>query len=160
MRPQDIAFHVPGSDYSRSDIGFFAENANGVDDRCIEVAWQTMKETREPLTLTYMAQLLLNDDSPTSLYSAYTLLKNDRKYFKQVTWQTMVRMACSVQVGRDPPLYFRMLPEDVQLLQQNQAKLAVVRQEQQQFKDDVAAALAQSYEDRPSADHWSGGADD
>ena len=85
VRGQDIVLVLPGSDYTRSDMPVFEENAQGGDERCIEVAWQTMMETSEPQTLTEMSRLLLNSDNAVSVYMTYYLLKNSRKYFRQVT---------------------------------------------------------------------------
>jgi len=84
VRGQDISLQIPGSNYKRVDIGVFKQTVDERDPELISRVWGSMGETTQPLTLAELAKVVLDGDSPLNIYKAYSLLKQDRKYFKQV----------------------------------------------------------------------------
>eukprot|EP00210_Caulerpa_lentillifera_P006628 g6333.t1 len=140
VRGQDISLVLPGGNYTRDDLRAFQENASATDRSLVEISWQIMDVTNQPISLTKMTETILGDSSPVNIYNAYCLLKSDRRFFKQIS--------------RDPPLYFRMSPLEVQEAFQLQQKRQKKEQDLQNFKNSISEALELASEDRPGAESW------
>ncbi len=83
LRPQRIEYEI-GNGYGQDDIGvFLAEANNYIDPSSLEVAWELLVEDKAGVTPQEMAKLLFSASTPAHCYAAYSLLCEDKIYFKK-----------------------------------------------------------------------------
>ena len=84
LHPRNIEYQVSGDNYKPTDIPKFVQEVQPyLDPTSLEVAWEFLVEEGEGATPAEMAQLLFSDKSPTLCYAAYSLLSEDKIYFKK-----------------------------------------------------------------------------
>ncbi|MGC1245832.1 MAG: ribonuclease R family protein [Spirulinaceae cyanobacterium] len=83
LRPQRIEYEI-GNGYEPDDIpNFLKEVQNYLDPSSLEIAWELLVEDKAGVTPPEMAQLLFSARTPAHCYGAYSLLCEDKVYFKK-----------------------------------------------------------------------------
>ncbi|MFW6359155.1 MAG: ribonuclease catalytic domain-containing protein [Chroococcales cyanobacterium] len=81
INPTQVDYEIQG-DYSPKDIpSFLKEVEPYLDPSALEVAWELLEG--EGATPEGMAELLFSEQSPPACYAAYSLLYDDKVYFKK-----------------------------------------------------------------------------
>ena len=84
LAPRQITYQVSGQTYKQSDLAaFVAEAQRYIDPSSLEVAWELLVEDGDAVTPAALANLLFSEQSPPQCYAAYSLLSEDKLYFKQ-----------------------------------------------------------------------------
>lgn len=84
LHPRQVEYEVGGGFKKSSDISGFLEAVQPyLDPTNLEVAWELLVEEGEAVTTADMAQILFSDQTPASCYAAYSLLCEDKFYFKK-----------------------------------------------------------------------------
>ena len=84
LRPQKVEYQIGGGPYEPSDIsGFLKEVKPHLDANSLEVAWELLVEEQEAVTPAGLASLLFSATTPALCYAAYSLLSEDKIYFKK-----------------------------------------------------------------------------
>jgi len=82
--PKQVSYEVEGESYKPSDIPKFIEEVdNYLEPSSLEVAWEILVEDGESVNPPEMALLLFSAQTPTQCYAAYSLLSEDKIFFKQ-----------------------------------------------------------------------------
>lgn len=82
--PKQVSYEIEGESYKPSDIpNFIKEVENYLDPSSLEVAWEILVEDGETVNPPEMAMLLFSEQMPPQCYAAYSLLSEDRVFFKQ-----------------------------------------------------------------------------
>lgn len=82
--PKQVSYEIEGESYKPSDIPKFIEEVdNYLDPSSLEVAWEILVEDGESVNPPEMALLLFSEQTPTQCYAAYSLLSEDKIFFKQ-----------------------------------------------------------------------------
>jgi exoribonuclease-2 len=124
IKPQRIEY-VVGENYTVQDIdGFLKEVEPYLDPEGLPVAWELLVEEGEAISPKELAQLLYEDQAPAPTYGAYSLLVEDKIFFK-----------------RKKDRYEPRPSSKVEEIQHQLAIEAQKDQEQQDFIDHVQAAL-------------------
>jgi len=84
LHRRQVEYEVRGDPKRREDIPAFLQEAEAyLDPSSLEVAWELLVEDGETATPKQMAEVLFSDQSPVACYAAYSLLAEDKIYFKQ-----------------------------------------------------------------------------
>ena len=84
LHPRQITYQIVGELYKPADIARFLQEVQPyLDASSLEVAWEILIEEGTAIDPKGMARLLFSDQSPSLCYAAYTLLSDDKLYFKQ-----------------------------------------------------------------------------
>ena len=84
IRPQRIEYLIPGGPYELSDIPTFLEQVQPyLDPAGLEIAWELLVEQKALVDPAGLAQLLFSQHSPVQCYAAYSLISDDKIYFKK-----------------------------------------------------------------------------
>ncbi len=82
--PKQVSYEVEGASYKPSEIPKFMEEVeNYLDPSSLEVAWEILAEDGETVNPVEMAMLLFSEQRPEQCYAAYSLLSEDKVFFKQ-----------------------------------------------------------------------------
>lgn len=82
--PKQISYEVVGQTFKPSEIPQFLKEVEGyLDPSSLEVAWELLVEDSETVNPEELALLLFSQKHPSQCYAAYSLLSNDKLYFKQ-----------------------------------------------------------------------------
>lgn len=82
--PKQISYEVVGQTFKPSEIPqFLQEVETYLDPSSLEVAWELLVEDSETVNPQELALLLFSESTPPQCYAAYSLLSNDKLYFKQ-----------------------------------------------------------------------------
>jgi len=82
--PKQVSYEVEGESYKPSDIPKFIEEVeNYLDPSSLEVAWEILAEDGDTVNPSEMAMLLFSEQTPEQCYAAYSLLSEDKVFFKQ-----------------------------------------------------------------------------
>lgn len=82
--PKQVSYEIEGESYKPSDIpNFIKEVENYLDPSSLEVAWEILVEDGESVNPPEMAMLLFSEQMPPQCYAAYSLLSEDKVFFKQ-----------------------------------------------------------------------------
>lgn len=84
LHPRQVEYEVGGDPKSPEDIPtFLGEVESYLDPSSLEIAWELLVEDGEAVTPEQMAQVLFSDQSAVPCYAAYSLLTEDKIYFKR-----------------------------------------------------------------------------
>ncbi len=85
VHPRQITFTIPRTTtYIPSDIPSFKHKVEALlDPDSLAIAWELLQDDRQTLPVEEIAQILFSEVSPVTIYAAYSLLTEDRIYFKQ-----------------------------------------------------------------------------
>ena len=84
IRPQRVEYEVEGGPYQPSDIPLFHQQVQPhLDLTNLEVAWELLVEEQECINPQDLASLLFSQKNPVLCYAAYSLLCEDKVYFKK-----------------------------------------------------------------------------
>jgi exoribonuclease-2 len=84
LHPRQMTYQVAGELYKPADIARFLQEVQPyLDASSLEVAWEFLIEEGTAIDPKGMALLLFSEQSPSLCYAAYTLLSDDKLYFKQ-----------------------------------------------------------------------------
>lgn len=84
LHPRQVEYEVGGDPKRPEDISAFLQEAEAyLDPSSLEVAWELLVEDGETVTPKQMAEVLFSDQSPVACYAAYSLLAEDKIYFKR-----------------------------------------------------------------------------
>jgi len=85
LHPRQVEYEMGGGPKRPQDIPhFLAEVENYLDPSSLELAWEFLLEDgQETVTSEQMAEILFSEQSPAACYAAYSLLEEDKVYFKR-----------------------------------------------------------------------------
>ncbi len=84
LHPRQVEYEVGGDPKRPQEIPAFLKEVDPyLDPSSLEVAWELLVEEGEPVTPEEMAEVLFSDQSPVACYAAYSLLAEDKIYFKR-----------------------------------------------------------------------------
>ena len=84
LHPRQVEYEVGGDPKRPQEIpSFLGEVESYLDPSSLEVAWELLVEDGEAVTPEEMAEVLFSDQSAVPCYAAYSLLTEDKIYFKQ-----------------------------------------------------------------------------
>lgn len=84
LHPRQVEYEVGGGPKRPQDIPAFLQEVDPyLDPSSLEVAWELLVEEGEPVTPEDMAEVLFSDQSPVACYASYSLLAEDKIYFKR-----------------------------------------------------------------------------
>lgn len=84
LHPRQVEYEVGGDPKRPQEIpNFLAEVESYLDPSSLEVAWELLVEDGEAVTPEEMAEVLFSDQSAIACYAAYSLLAEDKIYFKR-----------------------------------------------------------------------------
>ncbi len=84
LHPRQVEYEVGGDPKRPQDIPVFLKEVESyLDPSSLEVAWELLVEDGETATPKEMAEVLFSDQSAAPCYAAYSLLADDKIYFKQ-----------------------------------------------------------------------------
>jgi exoribonuclease-2 len=84
IHPRQVTYEVLGQIYQISDIPAFLHEVQAhSDSSALELAWELLVEEGSAIAPADLAQLLFSQQTPVQVYVAYTLLSEDKLYFKQ-----------------------------------------------------------------------------
>lgn len=84
IRPQQVSYEIAKDGYKPSDLANFRKEVEPlIDPDSVEVAWEILVEDSEAVSPAEMALLLFSDQTPAQCYAAYSLLSQDKLFFKQ-----------------------------------------------------------------------------
>ncbi|AFZ42971.1 Exoribonuclease II [Halothece sp. PCC 7418] len=84
LHPRQVEYEVGGDPKRPQDISAFLREVEAyLDPSSLEVAWELLVEDGEAVTPEDMAEVLFSDQSAAPCYAAYSLLAEDKIYFKQ-----------------------------------------------------------------------------
>ncbi|QDZ40523.1 VacB/RNase II family 3'-5' exoribonuclease [Euhalothece natronophila Z-M001] len=82
LHPRQVEYEVGGDPKRPQDIPLFLQEVDPyLDPSSLEVAWELLEG--EPVTPEDMAEVLFSEQSAVACYAAYSLLAEDKIYFKQ-----------------------------------------------------------------------------
>ncbi|CAL8468647.1 g8187 [Coccomyxa elongata] len=86
LRPQQIAYILPGDGYKEADLETILATAQAAcgDEKLMELAWEVVTGSEDSYDVSGMAELLFGKVTVANSYAAHRLLNEDRTYFKQV----------------------------------------------------------------------------
>ncbi|KAK9915314.1 hypothetical protein WJX75_007493 [Coccomyxa subellipsoidea] len=86
LRPQQLAYILPGKGYTQEDLQSIATAAQAAcsDEKLMELAWEVVAGSVESFDVPGMADLLFGEVTVSNSYAAHRLLNEDRTFFKQV----------------------------------------------------------------------------
>lgn len=147
IREREIAYVLPGGNFTAAQMSIISKEASEKQDVCINealiaLAWE-LSEPGAIYTVPEMSELLFNSATPAAIAAAYKLLLTDVLYFKQA--------------GRHPPMYAARSEADVRSLLRA-AELAQAAEElQTQFLSEVTTAKKLPRKQRPTQEEWKNG---
>lgn len=84
LHPRQVEYEVGGDPQTPEKIPAFLQEVEAyLDPSSLEVAWELLVEDGETVTPTQMAEVLFSDQGPVPCYAAYSLLAEDKIYFKR-----------------------------------------------------------------------------
>ena len=84
LHPRQVEYEVGGDPKDPQEIPrFLGEVESYLDPSYLEVAWELLVEEGEAVTPEQMAEVLFSDQSAVACYAAYSLLTEDKIYFKR-----------------------------------------------------------------------------
>ncbi|MFB6277130.1 MAG: ribonuclease catalytic domain-containing protein [Halothece sp.] len=84
LHPRQVEYEVGGDPKRPENIPAFLQEVEAyLDPSSLEVAWELLVEDGETVTPKQMAEVLFSDQSPVACYAAYSLLAEDKIYFKR-----------------------------------------------------------------------------
>lgn len=84
LHPRQVEYEVGGDPKRPQEISaFLGEVESYLDPSSLEVAWELLVEDGETVTPEQMAEVLFSDQSAAPRYAAYSLLAEDKIYFKR-----------------------------------------------------------------------------
>ncbi len=84
IRPQKAEYTVEGELYQPSDIVNFLDKVNSLFDlESLEIAYELLVEDQQSITPAQLAEILFSSQNPVFCYTAYSLLTEDKIYFKR-----------------------------------------------------------------------------
>jgi exoribonuclease-2 len=84
LHPRQVEYEVGGDPKDPQEIPrFLREVESYLDPSSLEVAWELLVEEGESVTPEQMAEVLFSDQSAVACYAAYSLLAEDKIYFKR-----------------------------------------------------------------------------
>ncbi len=85
LHPRQVEYEVGGESKRPQDISaFLAEVESYLDPSSLELAWEfLLEEGEDSVTPEQMAEVLFSEKSPAACYAAYSLLEEDKVYFKR-----------------------------------------------------------------------------
>jgi len=84
LHPRQVEYEVGGDPKRPEDIPAFLQEVElYCDPSSLEVAWELLVEEGETVTPKQMAEVLFSEQTPVACYAAYSLLTEDKIYFKR-----------------------------------------------------------------------------
>ena len=84
LHPRQVEYEVGGDPKRPQEISNFLQEVDPyLDPSSLEVAWELLVEAGEPITPEDMAEVLFSEQNATACYAAYSLLAEDKIYFKR-----------------------------------------------------------------------------
>ena len=84
VHPRQVTYVIPGEGYKPEGLESFLKRVEGEFDLdSLEIAWELLLEEKQPVSPTELAEILFSSSEPSSVYTAYRMLCEDRLYFKQ-----------------------------------------------------------------------------
>ncbi|GAX76950.1 hypothetical protein CEUSTIGMA_g4397.t1 [Chlamydomonas eustigma] len=150
LQPKQVTLTLPQYPqgvYKESDVTEFEEAADKADDDMLEVAWELVLESGDPISLLDMTSLLLDKQDAKSLYIMHRLLARDRLYFKQAGKAQGLLQGYQAKTASQ-------VAETKLFIQQEEG----ARRDREAFASAVAASLAcTSRAVQPGLEQWQNG---
>lgn len=146
IRPQQIAFTVPGDGYNVEDIGkVLSQSTQNRDPELLRVAWEILQEEGKDASVEDIEKMMFSTSSPATKYATHRILSEDVVYFKR-----KVKKGNAVFEPRKPEQVHKRLEE----VETARRRAEEEKKRMEAFEAAMKEAILLPREQKPKPDEW------
>lgn len=146
IRPQQIAFTVPGDGYNVEDIGtVLSQSRQNRDPELLRVAWEILQDEGNEASVEDIEKMMFSTSSPATKYATHRILSEDVVYFKR-----KIKKGTAVFEPRKPEQVHKRLEE----MEKAKQRVEEEKRKMAAFEAAIREAIQLPREQRPKPEEW------